>query len=77
MRVTRRGEGATGGRSPPVLTVHTGACVTLLDYYYLSFPLSFDLSLSATLQNKLCILKISAGVSSRTRYLNLFVDDAT
>ena len=51
MRVTRRGKGATGGRSPPVLTVHTGACVTLLDYYYLSFPLSFDLSLSATLQN--------------------------
>ena len=31
VRVTRRGEGATGGRSPPVLTVHTGACVTLLE----------------------------------------------
>ena len=44
-------EGEGGDRSPPVPTVHTGACVTLLDYYYLSFPLSFDLSLSATLQN--------------------------
>ena len=74
VRVTRRGKGATGDRSPPVLTVHTGACVTLLDYYYLSFPLSFDLSLSATLQNiNFAFWNFSAGgLYTPTRYLYLY-----
>ena len=71
VRVARRGKGAAGDRSPPVSTVHTGACVTLLDYYYLSFPLSFDLSLSATLQNiNFAFWNFSAGgLYTPTRYL--------
>lgn len=75
VRVTRRGKGAAGDRSPPVSTVHTGACVTLLDYYYLSFPLSFDLSLSATLQNiNFAFWNFSAGgLYTPTRYLNLYL----
>ena len=69
-----RGRQEAGGRSPPVLTVHTGACVTLLDYYYLSFPLSFDLSLSATLQNiNFAFWNFSAGgLYTPTRYLYLY-----
>ena len=72
----RRCEWQGGGdRSPPVPTVHTGACVTLLDYYYLSFPLSFDLSLSATLQNiNFAFWNFSAGgLNTPARYLYLYL----